>query len=80
MTWQQKSDLIEKGPVTCARNFEHKVQLFVKDVFKSNLMPFGEIVVRPTTVFYRVEFQQRGSPLIPWPLRAKGLIVLVSPN
>ena len=25
MTWQQKSDLIQKVPVTCARNFEHMV-------------------------------------------------------
>ena len=60
MTWQQKSDLIQKDPVTCARNFEHMVQLFIKDVLKSNLMPIGEIV----DFFYRVEFQQRGSPHI----------------
>ena len=59
MTWQQKSDLIQKDPVTCARNFEHMymVQLFIKDVLKSNLMPIGKIV----DFFYRVEFQQRGS-------------------
>lgn len=60
MTWQQKSDLIQKDPVTCARNFEHMVQLFIKDVLKSNPMPIGEIV----DFFYRVEFQQRGSPHI----------------
>ena len=60
MTWLQKSDLIQKDPVTCARNFEHMVQLFIKDVLKSNLMPIGEIV----DFFYRVEFQQRGSPHI----------------
>ena len=60
MTWQQRSDLIQKDPVTCARNFEHMVQLFIKDVLKSNLMPIGEIV----DFFYRVEFQQRGSPHI----------------
>ena len=60
MTWEQKSDLIQKDPVTCARNFEHMVQLFIKDVLKSNLMPIGEIV----HFFYRVEFQQRGSPQI----------------
>ena len=57
---QQKSDLIQKDPVTCARNFEHMVQLFIKYVLKSNLMPIGEIV----DFFYRVEFQQRGSPHI----------------
>ena len=58
MTWQQKSDLIQKDPVTCARNFEHMVQLFIKNVLKSDEMPIGEIV----DLFYRVEFQQRGSP------------------
>ena len=60
MTWQQKSDLIQKDPVTCARNFEHMVQLFIRDVLKSDEMPIGEIV----DFFYRVEFQQRGSPHI----------------
>ena len=60
MTWQQKSDLIQKDPVTCVRNFDHMVQLFIKDVLKSNEMPIGEIV----DFFYRVEFQQRGSPHI----------------
>ena len=42
MTWQQKSDLIEKDPVACARNFDHMVQLFIKDVLKSDEMPIGE--------------------------------------
>ena len=57
MTWQQKSDLIKNFPVICTRNFEHMVQLFIEDVSKSNLMPIGEMV----DLFYRVEFQQRGS-------------------
>ena len=43
MTWQQESDLIQKDPVTCARNFEHMAQLFIKDLWKSNLIPVGEI-------------------------------------
>lgn len=60
MSWQEKSDLIQKDPVTCARNFEHMVQLFIKDVLKSTAMPLGEIA----DYFYRVEFQQRGSPHI----------------
>ena len=57
MTWQQKSDLIQNYPVICTRNFEHMVQLFIEDALKSNLMPIGEMV----DLFYRVEFQQRGS-------------------
>ena len=60
MTWQKKSDLIKSDPVTCARNFEHMVQLFIRDVLKSELAPIGEIL----DFFYRVEFQQRGSPHI----------------
>ena len=44
MTWQLKSDLIQKDPVTCARNFERMVQMFMKDVLKSDDMPIGEIV------------------------------------
>ena len=60
MTWEQKSDLIKKDPVTCARNFDHIVQLFIRDVLKSSVAPIGEIA----DYFYRVEFQQRGSPHI----------------
>ena len=36
------------------------VQLFLRDILKSTLRPIGEIV----DFFYRVEFQQRGSPHI----------------
>ena len=32
MSWEQKSNLVQKDPVTCARNFEHMVQLFIRDV------------------------------------------------
>ena len=60
MTWKQKSELIQKDPVTCARNFVHMVQLFIHDVLKSSVMPIGEIA----DYFYRVEFQRRGSPTI----------------
>lgn len=50
----------KKDPVTCARNFEHMAQLLIHDVLKSSVMPIGEIA----DYFYRVEFQQRGSPHI----------------
>lgn len=43
MKRQQKSDLIQKDPVTCARNFQHMVQLFIKDVLKSDEMRIREI-------------------------------------
>ena len=57
MTRQQKSDLIQKDPVTCARNFEHMVQLFIKDVLKSDEMRIREMV----DFFYIVESQQECS-------------------
>ncbi|XP_078343176.1 uncharacterized protein LOC144628926 [Oculina patagonica] len=60
MTWKQKSDLIQKDPVTCSRNFDHMVQLFISDVLKCSAIPIGEIA----DYFYTVEFQQRGSPHI----------------
>ena len=54
MTRQQKSDLIQKDPVTCARNFQHMVQLFIKDVLKSDVIRIRQMV----DFFYRVESQQ----------------------
>ena len=59
MTWEQKSNLIQKDPVTCARNFEHMVQLFICDVLKSSVMPIGEIA----DYFDRIEFQRRGADI-----------------
>ena len=60
MNWEKKSRLIQKDPVTCARNFDYMVQRLIYDILKSDLMPVGEIA----DFFYRVEFQQRGSPHI----------------
>ena len=52
MTWQKKSELIQKDAVTCARNFEHMVQLFIHNFIKSSCQPIGEVI----DFFYRVEF------------------------
>ncbi|KAL9983382.1 hypothetical protein ACROYT_G005544 [Oculina patagonica] len=60
MNWEKKSKLIQKDPVSCARNFDYMVQRLIYDVLKSDVMPVGEIA----DFFYRVEFQQRGSPHI----------------
>ena len=45
MSWQQKSNLIKKDPVTCARNVDHMVQLFIHDVLRSDVMPIGDVAV-----------------------------------
>ena len=60
MSWQDKTRLVQKDPVTCSRFFDYRVQQFMKIVLKSEHNPIGKI----TDYFYRVEFQQRGSPHI----------------
>lgn len=60
LTWEQKIKLIQSDPVTCSRYFDHRVQTFINVVLKSEHEPLGKL----TDFFYRVEFQQRGSPHI----------------
>ncbi|XP_062584589.1 uncharacterized protein LOC134246276, partial [Saccostrea cucullata] len=58
MTWTEKSKLIQKDPITCTRYFDHRFRTFLNTVLKSDHHPIGKI----QDFFYRVEFQQRGSP------------------
>lgn len=58
MTWAQKSKLVQKDPATCTRYFDHCFRTFVNTVLKSDHHPIGKVL----DFFYRVEFQQRGSP------------------
>ncbi|XP_063420756.1 uncharacterized protein LOC134705970 [Mytilus trossulus] len=60
MSWQDKCHLINSDPVTCVRYFDYRVQKFLHSVMMSPLEPIGKI----QDYFYRVEFQQRGSPHI----------------
>ena len=60
LTWQEKTKLVQKDPVTCSRYFDHRVHEFLNTVLKSNCEPIGKV----KDFFYRVEFQQRGSPHI----------------
>ena len=60
LSWQEKSQLIQGDPVTCARHFDYRVQVLVNKVLYSDLAPLGKI----TDHFFRSEFQQRGSPHI----------------
>ncbi|VDI56358.1 Hypothetical predicted protein [Mytilus galloprovincialis] len=60
MDWNQKSKLVQKDPVTYSRYFDYRVQQFINLVLKSDHDPIGKL----TDFFYRVEFQQRGSPHI----------------
>ena len=60
LTWQEKTKLVQKDPVTCSRYFDHRVQEFLNTILKSSSEPIGKVL----DYFYRVEFQQRGSPHI----------------
>ena len=57
LSWQEKTKLVQKDPVTCSRYFDHRVQEFLNTVLKSSCEPIGKV----KDYFYRVEFQQRGS-------------------
>ena len=60
MTWQEKTKLVQKDPVTCSRYFDHSVQKFLNTTLKSDCEPIGKV----KDYFHRAEFQQRGSPHI----------------
>ncbi|KAK3099796.1 hypothetical protein FSP39_009735 [Pinctada imbricata] len=60
MTWDEKCRLIQSDPITCARVFDHSVSAFLSTFIHSECHPLSEV----QDFFYRVEYQQRGSPHI----------------
>jgi len=60
LTWSEKTKLVQSDPVSCVRYFDHRVQVFIRSVLLSSHEPLGKM----SDYFYRVEFQQRGSPHI----------------
>lgn len=58
MSWEHKSKLIKADPVTCARYFDFRFSNFFTEVLGNDTHPVGQI----KDSFYRIEFQQRGSP------------------
>ncbi|CAB4032890.1 ATP-dependent DNA helicase PIF1 [Paramuricea clavata] len=60
LTWEEKCRLIQSDPVTCARHFDYQFNTFLKEFLMSNIAPLGQV----KDWFYRVEYQQRGSPHI----------------
>ena len=60
LSWEIRSRLVQSDPVTCVRHFDHRVSQFIETVLKSPQNPLGVL----NDYFYRVEFQQRGSPHI----------------
>ncbi|VDI77549.1 Hypothetical predicted protein [Mytilus galloprovincialis] len=58
LSWDEKCKILRSNPVTAARMFDHRFHLFLKTVIMSDAHPIGKV----KDYFYRVEFQQRGSP------------------
>ena len=51
LSWQEKTKLVQKDPVTCSRYFDHRVQAFLYTVLKSICEPIGKLL----DYFYRIE-------------------------
>ena len=60
LNWEEKCRLIQTDPVTCARHFDYQVNQFLTNFVLSSAEPLETI----SDWFYRVEYQQRGSPHI----------------
>ena len=60
MTWDEKCRLIQSDPVTCARQFDYQISQFLTNFLFDKAQSLGKI----SDWFYRVEYQQRGSPHI----------------
>ena len=60
MNWDEKCRLIQSDPVSCARHFDYQISQFLTNFLLNKCQPLGRI----SDWFYRVEFQQRGSPHI----------------
>ena len=60
LNWEEKCRLIQTDPVTCARHFDYQVNQFLTNFLLSSAEPLETI----SDWFYRVEYQQRGSPHI----------------
>ena len=60
LNWEEKCKLVQGDPVTCARHFDYQINQFLRKFLLSAQAPLGEIA----DWFYRVEYQQRGSPHI----------------
>ena len=58
LTWEEKCTWLRRNPVTAARHFQYRLDLFWSDFLKSKANPIGKV----TDYMIRIEFQARGSP------------------
>ncbi|XP_066269843.1 uncharacterized protein [Branchiostoma lanceolatum] len=58
MSWEEKCKWLRSNPVTAARQFDHRLNLFFKEYIGGKGHPIGEL----QDYMIRIEFQARGSP------------------
>ena len=58
LSFDEKSNWLNRNPVTAARHFHYRLNVFFQDFLKSTSKPLGEIA----DYAIRIEFQARGSP------------------
>jgi biopolymer transport protein ExbD len=58
MSSSERLQWLRRNPVTAARHFDYRLNLFINQVIKSRAEPIGHV----TDYCIRIEFQQRGSP------------------
>ena len=58
LSWEEKCNWLRRNPVTAARHFQYRLDLFWNEFIKSKAMPIGEVI----DFMIRIEFQARGSP------------------
>ncbi|XP_077968311.1 uncharacterized protein LOC144422216 [Styela clava] len=58
--WLEKCQILRENCVMTARLFQNRFQSFLRNIILSSCKPLGEV----EDYFFRVEFQQRGSPHI----------------
>ena len=58
LSFEVRSGWLRRNPVTSARHFQYRLNVFFNDFFKSTAQPLGEII----DYAIRIEFQARGSP------------------
>ena len=58
LSWEQKCTWLRRNPVTAARHFQYRLELFWSDFLKSQANPIGKVI----DYMIRIEFQARGSP------------------
>ena len=58
LTFEDKSNWLRRNPVTAARHFHYRLNIFFQCFLKFTAKPLGEIV----DYAIRIEFQARGSP------------------